>query len=151
MPRPQEKAQLEDLASIHIHDVLTKIPEGSIAQSFTINNKNIYLSHTQPHYGGIRHWILCPRCNKRRIRIYWFRGSYQCRSCTGLLYRSQSYDKLRQATHQKNKYELILDYSLSKPKWMRWSTFERIERNICKYDDEISYRLAERFCKKNYY
>lgn len=148
MPRPQEKAHLEDLISIHIKQVLTKIPKGSIAQSFMVNNTTIYLSRTQPHYGGLRYWILCPYCGERSTKIYWFKNAYQCRACTGLLYRSQSYDKLGQAMHQKSKYEAKLDYSMSKPKWMRWNTFETIEHKINNYDDQISLCLTRRFYSK---
>ena len=47
---------------------------------------------TQPTYGGVRWWFLCPQCGRRCGVLYLERAAtllWACRLCRGLVYRSQ--------------------------------------------------------------
>lgn len=53
--------------------------------------QEIALTATQPHFGGLRLWFVCPECERRCGRLYasdedW---DWQCRVCQGLVYKSQ--------------------------------------------------------------
>jgi hypothetical protein len=49
---------------------------------------SIPIEATFPHIGGRRWWFLCPYCGERRARLYYRRGSFLCRVCHDLTYRS---------------------------------------------------------------
>ena len=49
---------------------------------------SIELSKTACHYGGYRHWFLCPSCSKRTSVLYCVH-TYVCRHCIGANYDSQ--------------------------------------------------------------
>jgi hypothetical protein len=50
----------------------------------------IPLVATKPHYGGIRWWFLCPKCNQRVSTLHKPRETYGffCRRCHNLTYES---------------------------------------------------------------
>ena len=50
----------------------------------------INLLATKPHFGGVRHWFLCPRCGSKVSRLYTppDRVTFACRTCHNLTYQS---------------------------------------------------------------
>jgi len=46
---------------------------------------------TRPHFGGVKQWFLCPRCDRRVRKLYCTepRSGLACRRCLRLRYRSQ--------------------------------------------------------------
>ena len=63
---------------------------------------------TTPNFGGVRWWVVCPGCDKRRVTLYLPRGAvrFRCRVCHGLAYRSsQTHDR------RVNDYRRMLDYA----------------------------------------
>jgi hypothetical protein len=53
-------------------------------------HQEIPLVHTTPHYGGVRWWFLCPKCNQRVSRLHKPYETYGffCRRCHALTYES---------------------------------------------------------------
>jgi hypothetical protein len=52
----------------------------------------LQLLPTEPTYGGVRWWFLCPQCGRRCGVLYLQRTAplpWACRLCSGLVYRSQ--------------------------------------------------------------
>jgi hypothetical protein len=98
----------------------------------------IALTTTSQPFGGRRWWFVCPRTGRRAAKLYLPNGAFTfaSRQAYRLAYRSQ-----REAPHDralrrafKLRGELggdggIGDY-ISKPKWMRWRTFDRAMARI---------------------
>jgi len=92
------------------------------------------LTTTQPHFGGLRWWFVCPRSNRRCRQLYlplggrhfWSRRAYR------LGYASQREDAYDRALRRARKLCLRLggdpaDGELpARPKRMRWRTYDRI-------------------------
>ncbi len=51
--------------------------------------QSISLQRTPCHYGGTRAWFGCPGCGQRCAKLYFCDGSFRCRKCHELGYRSQ--------------------------------------------------------------
>lgn len=51
---------------------------------------SVKLATTQPQYGGVRWWYVCPVCQKRRAALYLSGLTMECRQCARLHYPSQS-------------------------------------------------------------
>lgn len=134
MPYVSQKTHLEGLQCLDIRKLKADgtLPLGEEFKYVQVDCNRIRLSVTQCNYGGFRHWFVCPHCLDSRTCLYWYRNRWQCRTCTGLLYRSQAYDKQGQAHLQEQRLFAKLNEDGSKPKGMRWATYYR----IC---DEIDY------------
>lgn len=52
--------------------------------------QNVRLDHTEPNYGGVRWWFLCPKCKRRVSRLHLPSHAYYffCRHCHDLSYES---------------------------------------------------------------
>ena len=95
------------------------------------NNTSVQLSATRQPLGGVRWWLLCPVCERQTTRLYSIRG-LSCRTCAGLSYRSTRQGPIDRYKRRAAKYIRKMGGWLgerpsSKPKRMRWSTFERLE------------------------
>jgi hypothetical protein len=86
-------------------------------------------------FGGVRWWIVCPRCQQLRAAVYLptliGASQWACRRCVGLKYHSQ---RLEPTTRIERRMRVLtrhvgsddfLDFPYTKPKWMRWTTFSR--------------------------
>ncbi len=75
--------------------------------------------------------LLCPRCN-RLVRVLYFSGAPSCYRCCNARYRSHSEAPGLRAVRRARRIFMRpkVDYSRpgSKPRWMRWKTFERLEQ-----------------------
>jgi hypothetical protein len=91
------------------------------------------VTRPQP-FGGLRWWFLCPRSGRRVAKLHMPLGAYQfaSRKAYRLPYHSQradSRERLRsRATKMRRRLgdaEGDVGDDITKPKWMRWRTFER--------------------------
>lgn len=50
----------------------------------------VRFDYTEPHFGGVRPWFLCPECGDRRGKLYLppRRKTFACRECFDLAYQS---------------------------------------------------------------
>ena len=62
--------------------------------------EEINLSGTQANYGGIRWWLVCSLCGRRRIRLYYRSQQFGCRLCLGLAYETQRLDAVGRAAER---------------------------------------------------
>jgi hypothetical protein len=94
----------------------------------------VRIERTPCNLGGSRHWFICPvvGCG-RRVAILYDGGIFACRRCHGLAYASSREDAGARSTRRADRLRArlgwepgILNGEGSKPKWMRWRTFERL-------------------------
>jgi hypothetical protein len=102
-------------------------------QTHQVDDK-IFLVCTQPPFGGLRWWFLCPRLNRRVRKLYLPLGGrhFRSRQAYGLAYPSQretAYDRVIRRVH-KLYHRLGGDPAdrehPKKPKRMRWTTYNRL-------------------------
>lgn len=117
----------------------------------------VQLSSTACHFGNTRAWFLCPAkgCGRRVAKLYLSGRVFACRHCHRLAYPSsregigertaRKADKLRRRL---NWEPGILNGIGSKPKWMRWHTYEELaiaaETLTCQSILEMGRRLGIR-------
>lgn len=101
----------------------------------------------QPRGGGLRLWLLCPSCGKRRAALYvgqapvrsnWLRIA--CRVCMGLRYASQRLSKGWRWRHRAAKLYRRADCDPDdvyhyRPKYMRWARFNALIEEANAWDD----------------
>ena len=95
----------------------------------------VRIVRTPCNLGGERPWFICPAVGcRRRVAILYGGGIFACRHCYRLAYASAREDVCDRAARRADKLRArlgwepgILNGNGSKPKWMRWSTFERLE------------------------
>lgn len=67
----------------------------------------IEIDSTECHYGGERHWFLCPSCETRRGKLYFNQEELECRECADLNYSSQQYNIRTDGTYYNRKAEKL--------------------------------------------
>lgn len=96
----------------------------------------VYVVRTPCHLGGSRPWFICPgrECG-RRVAILYGGGNFACRHCYRLAYVSSREDRHDRSMRRADRIRArlgwrpgILNGRGIKPKWMRWRTFTRLER-----------------------
>ena len=98
----------------------------------------VEITRTPCHFGGTRHWFVCPRCEGRKAVLYVIRGRMMCRICGGLRYRMElSTPNARKAIQLRKLFRRLGAGHASligpvprRPKGMHWSTYFRIHRRI---------------------
>ena len=107
----------------------------------------ISLDTTIPHFGGLRYWFICPRCEERKAVLYKHpeRTTFACRNCHDLVYKTQRLDKLNRAYKRlKNIHEKLGAPSEvfirfpKKPKHMHWTTYYRLRQQAREADKQIA-------------
>lgn len=135
-----------DYKQLNIKDVVSNIH--SVKDYVRFNGHKVKLTTTSPNYGGVRYWLVCPICDKRKGTLYDVKSVMACRACAKLYYPLQEnkvqrdsisqflyYDRLlsKARTELNPKFEWAfysylrydpITFSLhSKPKGMHWSTY----------------------------
>lgn len=111
--------------------------------------QSISLLRTPCHYGSTRSWFGCPGCGHRCAKLYFCDGSFRCRDCHGLGYRSQlqaSAERPRLIAQRIRRSlgassNLILPFPAKPPK-MHWRTYDRIREKGERYEARAMARLA---------
>jgi hypothetical protein len=103
-------------------------------------NERIALEFQPRHLGGGQWYFLCPRCGKRREKLYLNGARFACRECVGLPYRTTSMTDEARYLKTYNRERTKLDPTAAewdighlpeKPPRMLWRTYEQItERAI---------------------
>lgn len=148
MPYVAQQYTVEDLPKIDMRQLKAsgQLKSGDqVARSVTCKGSTVYFETTKPAYGGIRYWLICPYCSENRRTLYWHKQRWECKKCTGLLYRSQSYSKQGQALWQAEQLEAKLNSDGTKPKWMRWPTYDKICEDIEHYYQQYNELTMQAF------
>ncbi|WP_314139867.1 hypothetical protein [Buttiauxella noackiae] len=120
----------------------------------TIGERTLILITTTTQAGyGIRHWYLCPHCQRRSATLFIGKHDVACRTCWGLEYAIQSKDRLSRMRSSMIKQSAAIwpNYGpaqslfnnpnlFPKPKGMRWETFSRKLARLMLY--ELAYWRA---------
>jgi hypothetical protein len=108
------------------------------------------------HFGGSQWYFVCP-ITRRRSSVLWMppgARSFACRQTWGpqVAYGSQFLDRNNRAHRRKAKINARLcavggfnpdEWDLApKPKWMRWTTYNRAEENFDRYEQILDNGLA---------
>lgn len=114
--------------------------------------QHVCIERTPCRFGGTRPWFLCPRC-WRRVAIIYLHGWPKCRSCSRLVYPSQSDDVTSRSWRRTGKIERRLagdseKWNHRRPKGMRRSTFDRL-REAYGREEEIRDDLLGAFMVRN--
>jgi len=88
---------LENFCGVDTLPAVTVLGRSSREVEALAEERGLRLEWTPCHYGGRRPWLVCPRCGRRRAKLYPLghpeappvRGDGLCRRCLGLGYLSQ--------------------------------------------------------------
>ena len=106
---------------------------------------------------GWQTFFLCPYCGKR-VRFLYL-PDYKCRGCAKLNYRCQQITKgsvealqsipakIGAVLPPRELFELIDDYSLSRPPYMRQRQFEKYRQRYQKHEDAFIQRETGRYLR----
>jgi hypothetical protein len=121
-------------------------------KTYDIDDK-IFLVSTQPPFGGLRWWFLCPRLNRRVRKLYLPLGGrhFRSRQAYGLVYPSQRETVYDRAMRRAQKLWRRLggdpadsDYP-AKPKRMRWTTYNRLMGKLIAAERMVDDMLVARW------
>lgn len=103
--------------------------------------QEIPLQHTEPNYGGVRWWFLCPKCRLRVSRLYKPQDLYCffCRHCHGLSYESS----LLSGSKQWNAFKAFgKDIGMTTREATRYIRLEYAPKDYTRSNDRSSTRCA---------
>ena len=125
----------------------------------------VRFDYTEPNFGGVRPWFICPECDTRRRKLYLpprrNADRYLCRECYDLGYRSsrtsgneleraeQRYRKAFAKADAENRrpHPNNLPYTPDRPKGMHRDTFDELLADVRKarqeWDDRMNGRMRE--------
>lgn len=111
--------------------------ENSIWLDYRANGRDtaqtIETTETPCAYGGSRRWFACPVCGGRCAVLFMRASRFACRSCQRVSYSTQSgskHNRLNMRYHR-----LLALVEAGKPKWQRWATFNKLERQLDRADE----------------
>lgn len=111
----------------------------------------IALSTTDPNFGGLRWWFLCPLTGDRVAKLHLPSGGsiFGSRKAYGLAYRSQRHDASDRMAEKAHRLRERLggrpgfaEPMPSKPKGMHWRTYERIVHCIAELEHRSMMAMA---------
>ena len=95
--------------------------------------ERIALRNRPCHFGGMRQYLVCPRCGRAAELLYMASGRFRCRRCARVGYAIENLEKQWRADRRYRELETRLNDDGSKPQRMRWSTYDRICKKLDKY------------------
>jgi hypothetical protein len=107
------------------------------------NVQMLWLETTPCHFGGVRWWIYCSRCNSRRRTLYLPLGHWRfaCRDCLRLGYQSQLMQPLQRAELALRKLSARYPPHRPRGRWRRTHWRGRLLRDVAEFK---FWRLAGR-------
>ena len=115
----------------------------SIRLGYTANGQDasqtICTTTTPCRYGGARTWFQCPCCGGRSVVLFLRVGRFACRQCQKVSYSSQSGSAHDRANTRYHQLHALIE--AGKPKWQRWTTFERLEERFERVSKQVNRSL----------
>lgn len=121
---------------------------GNLPRALRDGDFDVLIDKTPCHFGGHRHWFLCPACERRCAILY----PELCRHCVNGRYQSELRSpkdrRLAKAFALRRKLGqtsggIVAPYP-QKPKWMRWHSYLRIKAQSQKLEAQIWGALINR-------
>jgi hypothetical protein len=106
--------------------------------------ERVQLARVPKPFGGAQTYFRCPRCGRRVTTLALGRQYFRCRTCVGAAYASSQESPTDRAMRRANKLkrrlgaEPGLDSWYSRPRHMRWRTFEAIDARIHAAEAEVN-------------
>jgi hypothetical protein len=110
------------------------------------------------NFGGERQWLVCPDCQNKTLLLYVI-DKFKCRKCHGLYHPSSNEGELYRSTRAMCNYQNKLNGKhlrpidgmdgISKPKWMRHKTYERLKGEAILSENKYNEQYSRVF--KNYF
>ena len=135
------------VASIHIETMPSRIVlsyrHARDGENWQDERYPVYLSTSVCHFGGVRHWFICPALGcERRVAILYGGSIFACRHCYRLAYASQREKAADRAARRADRIRERLGWPGSfieggdwgKPKGMHLRTYKR----LCQEHDDFS-------------
>lgn len=95
--------------------------------------QQVYFDYSECHFGNVRPWFICPKCNNRVAILYLAHHKFTCRACSNLAYPSQNENQVYRLMRKARKIRRRLEASsnmnepiLHKPKFMHWKKFNHL-------------------------
>ncbi|WP_417798906.1 hypothetical protein [Terasakiella pusilla] len=141
----------EKVASIGYEANLIKPENAYIRLHYNHNNKpqdyKVRLTTTQPHYGGLRWWFICPVSDQRVGKLYSPPGQplFASHKAFNLVYQSQREHKFQRLLNRAYKLRERIDRKAAvyceapipkKPKGMHSKTYESLRAEIFRLERE---------------
>ena len=136
--------------------VYTSDPDGEARE----HNYEVGLTYTEPNFGGVRPWFLCPNCSERVGKLYLPPAGYRfaCRSCHNLGYASsrksgqpvyRAIQRYRNAfakadAEGRRPHPNNDPYFPDRPKNMHRETFQRLRDEVERRRDEFHEAMDEK-------
>lgn len=127
----------------------------SIRLAYSVNGKDasqfIPTTTTNCAFGGSRTWFRCPGCHRRAAVLYMRSGGFACRSCQRVTYTSQSGSESDRGHARYHKLHALIKNG--KPKWQRWATFNRLEKQFERADEltnQLLWKAIQRLAPGKY-
>ncbi|MGY3743668.1 hypothetical protein [Leuconostoc inhae] len=117
-----------DYKQLNIKNIVSNIH--SVKDYVIFNGREIQFTTTSPNYGGVRYWLVCPICDKRKGTLYAVKSVMACRNCAKLYY------PLQENTVQRDSISKFLYYDrlLSKARTELNPKFEWAFYSYLRYD-----------------
>ncbi|MBF0371297.1 MAG: hypothetical protein HQL52_17780 [Magnetococcales bacterium] len=120
---------------------------------FTDVKQSIRIVGFPRHLGGQERYFICPviGCGRRVEKLYIPQGSFGCRHCFRLSYRSQRERGINRISSKMDKLRMSLGDYLFKPPYMRWERYERLINELSdleKQGDRIMEAAMDRMMKR---
>jgi hypothetical protein len=101
----------------------------------------VRITTTPCHFGGVRYWFQCPRCDRRCAILY----PQVCRICGDGRYEVEllipAHRKITKAIRLRRRLGQtsggIVAQFPKKPKWMRWHTYLNLRAKSEKYEKQL--------------
>lgn len=114
-------------------------------------NERVWIDWDACRFGGWRAWLRCPECD-RRVALLYGGTRFLCRHCQKVTYASRNEDAIDRASRRGERAmaklgskESFCGAYVTKPKWMRWSTYDRLRARIEAADKDWSAKAIKRF------
>lgn len=124
----------KEVGSIGLH-----VSTDAVRLVFAANGQHVTqeasIDRTPCSLGGSRPWFRCPSCNRRAAVLFNRGGLFRCRSCSGVVYTSQSEDRIGRLWRRQRKLEARLGENWRRPKGMHRTTRERILNGIFELEE----------------
>lgn len=104
------------------------------------NNQKVRITKAPCHFGGVRYYMHCPGCRRRRYKLRLGGSGFYCRQCYRLPYYSQECGYLDGLMRQLHKIEAKLE---DNP--MRTHTRMKLIDRMCAVEDRINLAVVTRF------
>ena len=120
------KPRLDQYPKITIGDYLALMTAGK-----TIRSAPQATTTTPCHFGGYRHWFICPSCS-RRVGVLYFGDEPACNRCMRISYASQLSQPIEHTlarldkVHQRLRWHDALKATPPKPKGMHQRTYQQL-------------------------